>query len=185
MNNRSIEQKVLAFEYMLSELFEWYSEIQTKNNSISDITSFSRLKSLKLLFLTAAVGTSEDNEGLLDIFNNFYAMQHGPVESDIYGAILAGNTHVFDFSGRDTKMNDEKKKLFNNIDSSIKQRIDSAIALLKEQNKNIVTYPPFDLVEITHKWNSWKIAIEVAQILGKGSEMMNIENIKSDVKYFS
>ncbi|MBQ4419395.1 MAG: hypothetical protein II870_07130, partial [Synergistaceae bacterium] len=38
-----------------------------------------------------------DGRDLLDIFDNFYAMQNGPVESDIYNAITSDQLTYYSF----------------------------------------------------------------------------------------
>ena len=58
--------KILAFEYLLTLLLRWYDEVsQDKNTS-----SFTRLKTLKLLFFTTAV-KNNDGKDLLDIKKEF------------------------------------------------------------------------------------------------------------------
>ena len=47
---------------------------------------FPKLTAMKLLFLAAAP-KKDGGDDLLDIFDNFYAMPYGPVESDVYNAI--------------------------------------------------------------------------------------------------
>ena len=75
--------KIKAFDYMLQLFEEWRdSHEELKNKPLSKLTA------LKLLFLTAAP-KEDGGDNLLDIFNNFYAMQYGPVESDVYNAIQA------------------------------------------------------------------------------------------------
>lgn len=47
---------------------------------------FPKLTAMKLLFLAAAP-KKDGGDDLLDIFDNFYAMPYGPVESDVYNYI--------------------------------------------------------------------------------------------------
>ena len=75
--------------------------------------------------------------------------------------------------------------MFSQIPKELKEKIDHSILSLKEKNASIVWYKSFDLVEITHKWESWRVAISIAKIFGKGSELMSTESIKNDLKYFS
>lgn len=71
------------------------------------------------------------------------------------------------------------------INNAIQHEIDEAISLLKEKNDKIINYSASSLIEITHKWKSWKDAMAIAAALGKGSEKMDIQSIINDVKYFS
>ena len=173
--------KILEFEYLIYLLLSWYKELHPNENPI---LSFSRLKSLKLLFLVSAVNASEGNEGLLGIFDKFYAMQHGPVESDIYKAMTLDETIFFSYKNRITDYKGKDARIFDNIEFKTSKIIKESVDALKKINPKIVEYKPFDLVNITHKWNSWQVAFEMAQIFGKGSESMSIESIKKDTKYF-
>lgn len=148
------------------------------------MSSFTRLKSLKLLFLVSAVNATKEENGLLDIFDRFYAMQHGPVESDIYNAMVTSETYMFDFGERITTIKNGDTHVFEQIPNEIKIKIETSIKTLKDKNALIVMYKSFDLVEITHKWESWRVALDIAQTLGKRSELMSVDSIKYDSKYF-
>ena len=174
--------KILCFEYIIYSLIKWHKELYPQQEHVE---LFTRLKSLKLLFLVSAVEASASSEGLLDIFDKFYAMQHGPVESDIYNAMVTSTTCMYDFKERETGIKNGDIQVFSQIPKELKEKIDHSILSLKEKNASIVWYKSFDLVEITHKWESWRVAISIAKIFGKGSELMSTESIKNDLKYFS
>lgn len=162
----------------------WYEELNHINDEAHHqfLREFSRLKSLKLLFLVSAIKDEEGNN-LLSLFNNFYAMQHGPVESDIYNAMVHDTFEYFKFQNRQTSF---KKQTLSDLEKiENKGELDKAVSLLKEANPNIVLYPAMDLVEITHKWLSWKSAYMVAQMLGKGSQYMSQELIEKSNNIFS
>ena len=74
--------------------------------------------------------------------------------------------------------------IFAQIPAELRVRIDLSIKVLRDKNESIVLYNSFDLVEITHKWESWQIALDIAQILGKRSELMSVSSIRNDSKYF-
>ena len=179
-------KKILYFEYIVSLLVQWYEQEcpVLKGKALS---SFTRLKALKLLFLVTAVDASPkaEEDGLLNIFDNFYAMQHGPVESDIYDAMVHHKTSVYEFEGTRTIKKEVDSDPFLGIDEQEKMMLEGSVESLKKKNPNLITYKPFDLVDVTHKWSSWQVAYKVAQFIGKGSERMSIESIKQDNKYFS
>lgn len=177
-----MEQKVLCFEYMMFLLIQWAEKKDPKGIHVE---SFTRLKALKLLFLVSAVDATKDNEGLLDIFDNFYAMQHGPVESDIYNAMLLKNTRMYVFEGNTTTIQNHNLDIFDNVSDDLKYRIENSVNLLRAKNEQIIWCSPFELVNITHKWNSWREAINFAHVLDKKSEFMSVESIKNDSKLFS
>lgn len=160
---------------------EWFKELSPGINSLN---SFTRLKSLKLLFLVSAIKATNDDDGLLDIFDKFYAMQHGPVESDIYNAMVTSKTLMFNFEERITTVKNSNVHIFDQIPSTLKMKIKACIDALRKENDSIVLYKSFDLVDITHKWESWQVALKIAHILGKRSELMSVATIKKDLKYF-
>lgn len=174
--------KVKCFEYILVRLIEWYYAMKPDD---VDLLSFTRLKVLKLLFFVSAVKQKDTKDDLLDIFNNFYAMQHGPVESDIYNNITNG-LMFFNFEGRNIKRNDIEIKLeLLQLRKEDIAFLDNSINTLREINPNIVIYSASNLVNLSHKWESWQIAIAIADIFGKGSERMEINLIRNDKQYFS
>lgn len=176
--------KFSSFEYLLYRFMLWYEELNHINDEAHHqfLREFSRLKSLKLLFLVSAIKDEEGNN-LLSLFNNFYAMQHGPVESDIYNAMVHDTFEYFKFQNRQTSF---KKQTLSDLEKiENKECLDNAISLLREANPDIVSYPAMDLVDITHKWISWKSAYMVAQMLGKGSQFMPTEMIENSNEFFS
>lgn len=88
----------------------------------------------------------------------------------------------FRFKDRQTTF---KTDLAFNFDSIEKDNLDRSIKLLRDINPRIVSYSAMDLVEITHKWISWKSSYMVAQMLGKGSQLMPTDLIKNDNKFFA
>lgn len=177
MNN-----KILCFECILYQLINWYKELRPTDTSL---LSFTRLKVLKLLFFVSAIQKNEENRDLLDIFNNFYAMQHGPVESDIYKAMIDDKLPHYSFKSRSIYVvNDIQPQDFQEL-GEIHNRITTSINLLRETNENIVTYTASQLVDLSHKWESWQLAIHMANAFEKGSEPMDCKLIRSNCQYYS
>ncbi len=181
--NAKFAHKDLCFEFFLYKLIEWYQQSVPGD---SQFTSLTRIKILKLLFFTSAIKTETEQHDLLDIFDNFYAMQHGPVESDIYNSILANKFHFYSLEGISIKLLDSNitDQSFHNLEEITKQRICNSLAELKKANSHIISYNSFKLVEISHQWNSWKRAYEIAGLMGKGSEKMSLKLIKEDKQLF-
>lgn len=170
-----IKNKLLCFEYLLHQLFVWYNECRPQD---MNYLSFTRLKVLKLLFFVSAIRANDDD--LLDIFGNFWAMQHGPVESDIYDAMVMD---AFDYYSFKTRTVSSKKsfelEIVEKEIGQFKVQIDAAIAQLKHVNRTLVLSPAFDLVELSHKWSAWKLAMSVANLNGKGSSRMSVDDIRT------
>lgn len=169
--------KIFAFDYMLSLFEQWYKEEGKESN----FQNCSKLSVLKLLFLTA-VPKSEGGKDLLDVFNNFHALPYGPVESDIYNAIQNGQLPSYIVTERSIV---KKKGVILPYEIEDYTRIKDAVNALKEINKRLILLNAFSLVEITHKWESWKQSISFAKLMEMSSYKMTVESIKNDRnKYF-
>lgn len=170
-------QKKLAFGYLMYLCLGWYNE----KFNIED-NDFSKLKSLKLLFLAAAV-----KGDLLDIFK-FSAMPYGPVESTIYDSINS-NDVIYSITARNTTLKGNGSLLdesyFSELNDDIKRNCNDAINMLKYENKDLVYYSAFKLVDITHLWKCWRDTFKKANRNGKNSLLIEKEDILKDIKYFS
>ena len=172
------KQKKEAFEYFLSTLHQWYKE-RNPNSTANDLST---LKVLKLLFFTCAAGTKTDSKNtLLDkVFNNFTAMPYGPVESDIYSIIK-----LKEFSN--IKINTAGSEIINQNNDCLdinRKLIDEQVLLLKSINPNLINYSPFELVELSHKWYSWKKNYNKAKTANVFSKSIDIQEIKDEIKIF-
>ena len=179
--------KILAFEYLVYRLIEWYK------NSVSSTTEvlpshFSRLSILKLLFLAAAVKNDKiedlNNQDLLGTFDRFCAMQYGPVEIDVYTAIVNDTTQLYRFGNKSIELKSTDNNIFNRLSDTIRLSIETAINLLCAKNPNIIRYNASQLVNITHKWQSWQNAMWLADIAGNRQCPMPTESIRKDVQYY-
>lgn len=84
-----IKLKIQSFEYLFVQYVKWFIEEYFKSkNELPTITeienNFSKLKLMKLLFFTCSVEANENNNGLLYIFDEWFAMPYGHVEKDVY-----------------------------------------------------------------------------------------------------
>lgn len=171
--------KIYAFDYMLSLFEEWYNEENKEQNK--GFENCSKLSMLKLLFLTAAP-KEEGGRDLLDTFNKFCALPYGPVESYIYNAIQDGEIPSYIITERSITKKENVKLLYKINDYSL---VKEAVDALKAKNKRLILFNAFDLVEITHKWESWKRAINFAKLMDRSSYEMTVKSIRNDRnKYF-
>lgn len=173
-----ISVKKQAFEYWITQMLDWGKELTPQVS----FYSFTRLKALKLLFFTAAI-QNKDGGDLLDVFDNFYALPNGPVESDIYNSITSDDLTYYTF--RNFSFATKRQFSDNGLSEDIKKRIDYAISELKNRNKRIVAYNAETLVTLSHTWLSWQSAIQIARALGKGSYKMDVKLIRGNVKFFA
>ncbi len=164
--------------FVIYELFQWRGRALKRP---LDQVSFTRLELMKLLFFVSAIRV--DDNDLLDCFSEFYAMQLGPVEIPSYNR-LVNNEIPCCVSERMIV------RLASNIESyrwtsdAVTSRIERSLSKLESVNPNLIRYPAYKLVEISHVWRCWKVAIEIANVLGKNSIRMSVDSIRSSNHYF-
>ena len=176
--------KILIFEYVIHQLMKWYMDV-FPNSGKMVYNHFTRLTSLKLLFLVSAIKDpyKQDEKDLLDLFDNYCAMQYGPVEIDVYSDIVNKKTQRFSFGIYNLEDKDSTYS-FEELDGSIKQRIDRAIELVKLRNPQLITFSASKLINITHKWDAWENAMGLAEWLGKRSEKMSVDSIRNSMPFY-
>lgn len=174
------ENKILLFEYAIHKLMEWHKEAVSESNIESH---FTRLASLKLLFLLSATKDSQNGgRDLLGIFDNYCAMQYGPVEVDVYAAIVYKNTIFYDFGNY--AIIKKATPNFSALSDQLKTQVDRGIAILKSYNPRLISLRASQLVNITHKWSAWRMAIGTAELLGRGGEKMSVESIRNSLPFY-
>lgn len=173
-----ISIKKQAFEYLLTQMLKWGTEMTPAVPALS----FTRLKALKMLFFLAAVKNSQGDD-LLDVFDNFYALPNGPVESDIYNCITSDQLTYYTF--RDFSFSAKIQYSEDGLSDQLKERIGFAVESLKQKNHKIVTYNAEQLVALSHTWMAWQDSILIARALGKGSYPMDTEKIRNNSQIFT
>lgn len=172
--------KNIAFEYIVNELYKWYNLV-TGNTHTNDLN---KLKILKLHFFVSAISCSHNEKGLLDTFDNFCAMPYGHVESDIYDAMESLDS--IRVSRNPLVINGFSENYFNSVEfQATKNLIDISLKDLKSVNPNIITYTPFELVDLSHLWTSWRSMFNLAKSMNKSSIRIPPEMIQNEEKIFS
>lgn len=166
-----IEKKRL-FEYFVVQLDKWKSEVSTKSN-----LPFSKLQLQKLLFLISAHEATLQCHPMLDMFDRFYALKYGPVEMDIYNAMTGDTFEALNFGERFCEIHKEKTNFFDSIPAEQKEFVDNAINILKKKDSHYVLKDSFELVEITHGWTVWQIAMIMADMSNSKMERMSTTDI--------
>lgn len=180
-----METKIEIFEFIVHKLKDWFME---KNNifSLEDFNrknDFSVLKLIKLHFLVSTIDSAK-NDNLLNEFT-FYAMPYGPVETDIYSRIK-DNPNFTSFSVDNFKSNFRNDNYIGNWENiNLISTIDQSILKLRDIDDNLINADAGSLVELTHKWNSWKSTYLEARKNGFYSKEIKNENIVNDNKYLS
>ena len=178
----NIEEKKITFEYIVYKLNDLKNEFKIKDDSI-----FTKLRLQKLLFLISTVNATRNDKGLLDIFDNFYALPYGPVERDIYDFIHDGDFKNITFDGNKCDVSKLNDSIFEFLSDKIKNLVTSSIDKLKEKGviKEYLEMPVFDLVNITQQWTIWTVCHSVAEMLDNGSEpMRTLDILDSHVKAY-
>lgn len=165
--------KIYAFDYMLTLFEEWRKSFSTGNASKVS----SKLSVLKLLFLVAAP-KKDGGEDLLNLFDNFHALPYGPVESDIYNAIQNNQLPSYIVGDRSISIKKTNAPLPYNIEEL--ECIKKAVDELRCINNTLIKLNAFELVEITHKWDSWNNSIDFAYFIGASSYKMTTDAIRND-----
>ena len=146
--------KIAAFEYVLYKLNEWY-----KDNNGEKENDLSILKAMKLLFFVSGVDIASN---LFGTFNRFQAWQYGHVEADLYNQYSQkkGDFNYLEISRERTILKEKAFTMLNEsnyLSKELKSKIDDNIEKLKEKNKELINYPAFELVNLSHAYHSWDI----------------------------
>lgn len=163
------------FVFFCHLMHDWYrSELSTNTNDLSV------LKTMKLLFFVAAVKKS-DGTDLLDIFDDFRAMPHGPVEMTIYPQIrhINATSSILINQGSMCIV-----KTRPSIDDQLKSKITASVDVLKSKNSKIVTYSAADLVDISRLWEAWRKSFYLAIINHKNIWPMDKKLIRDSKPIF-
>lgn len=171
------QEKLQLFEYFVVQLDNWRKAVSTKPDQ-----AFSKLQLQKLLFLIAAQDATPENHPMLDIFDRFYALKYGPVEMDIYEAMTQDSFQALNFRERICEIDYEKTSFFDDILGEQKALVDNAINELKKKNSNYILKDPFELVEITHGWTVWQIAMMMADMSKSKMERMSTADICNSIQ---
>jgi uncharacterized phage-associated protein len=182
----NILDKIRYFDYFISQIIGLNTSTEiTPSQVLSAVSKYklSKLKLLKLLFFASVVNV--DGKYLLDdVFDKFYAMPYGPVESDVYDHISMVTNYAIDNRSICLRNPGSVISYNESFSKEICQRISESVKKLYDINPSLFTMSSFDLVELSHKADSWRIVYSAAQRQGKFSLYMPHEIIKSTTVYF-
>ena len=188
-----MNKKHKTFEYFILKLIELY--INDKGISLFEFNknnNFSVLKSIKLLFFI--VTASANDKRLTSLFNNFYALSHGPVELTIYKNIFNTQKMFFDkdcvriqfpilnikeIIKHEYKNIDETyNKIFQKSIFHINNILSSDTGIISLLNKS-----PWELVNISKKYPCWYENWELA--CKKGTRLMKIKETEIIIDFIT
>ncbi len=175
MEDGRITLKINAFEYVIDRLVDWFKR---KNPDKSFEDNFDKLKVFKLLFFVATAKASKEKDGsLLDIFDKFIAMPYGPVEVDVYNNLDRMTKYKLE-PNRITQTDKSPIKLSETLNEDL---FIESIDLLEQNNPDLINYDAFKLVDISHKWLSWRFVYQNSQ---KHNVLIPKELFSYDRKYY-
>lgn len=171
-------EKIPYVEYFTKLLVEWHQ--RKSKNSVNDL---SILKVLKLLFFASAVNTKSESENTLldNVFDNFYAMPYGHVESDVYEIIKNNQLQNVEITNNNSTV---LNQYFEVPSNPFKNDIEKGVIDLEKSNPNIILASSFELVELSHAWYSWLYNYSEAKKSGVNSRKIPIDQIKQEEKIF-
>jgi uncharacterized phage-associated protein len=189
------ENKQIAFEYIMFKLIDWYKEVKRPGHKLTDeefnaVNDFSVLKVIKLLYFTVAIN-SKNNNVLLNMFDQFVAMQYGHVESELYNHIKEHggvfNRFRIDYNGTQITIQNGIENSFGDFlrdNQPVATEIDKAVLLLRKYNTNkFIVYGAYDYVNMSHALDSWKLVFAIGKKHGINSRI-NSDYIKNDGQIF-
>jgi|SRR5690606_8271442 len=171
--------KISLFEYFLKRLVEWYCEhyaIASSEFNDHHRNDLSKLKIIKLHFFACST-----NNDALDVFDAFHAMPYGHVESEVYNRLT--NLRYCQISS--TKLGIIDLERFMSLQPDNSSMIDIIVESLKKENADLITMEPFDLVELSHKWFSWRYNFQKARQDGMYSKPISKDLIIREEKFYS
>lgn len=184
--------KIIAFEYVVKKLVDWYNEAEgIEGNRFPSDNDLSKLKLFKLHFFVSAVNASPVDANLLETFDKFYAMPYGHVEGEIYNEqsfLRFFSTSSSSLSLKSNIVFDDEKMFecwADELLPEVRNQIDEAIKQIKEKNFGLIKYTAFELVDLSHEWQSWKIMFQLAQDNGRSSLQIPTKLIQNERKIFS
>lgn len=173
--------KNLIFEYLVFRLNEWKLKLENENVKVP---AFTKLRLQKILFLACAWNVTSANIRLLSVFNKFYALPYGPVEIDIYEAMKNRSFQHICFEGNICICDSLMSPMFADVSDEHKLYVDETIKHFMDSNFKYLSMPVFDLVELTHKWSVWQIAMQYAKLLGHNKARITSSDIIESKKSY-
>jgi hypothetical protein len=179
----NVKQKLICFEFLTLLFIDWYRTVSKTEKTAEE--HLGKLTLMKLLFFTSAVGSSKNgNVGLLDIFDNFYAVPYGAIENDVYNNLTHINCFTFKSNGI-IEFKQPNVGYFDKISPETKQRLHDAVDRLKKENNEFVLLCAVDLVDLNQQWYSWQSSYKLAQSMNKNTIKIPNGLILGEHKFYS
>lgn len=178
----SWQTKMAAFDLITFRLTEWFTE---QNGPWEQKNDLSKLKLTKLLFFVTASTASPSNPGLLSTFDNFTAMPYGHVESTIQDHMHKSTVFNISRSGLAFTPHGHHYNPDQFEDQDLMRQIDYAVSTLKAKHPGLIVLNAFDLVDLSHRWQSWITIFSLAKRNGKLSMPIPVEMIMNEPKIFN
>lgn len=170
--------KIPLFEYFLLQLVHWscdFYQIRIADFNEHPKNDLSKLKVFKLHFFACST-----DEAALDIFS-FKALPYGHVESEVYSKldelqycrVTNKKLEIIDICG------------FQDQEPELSELIDQIVENLRKENNDLISYDPFELVDLSHRWFSWRYTYKMAREEKTFSKPIFKKLIAREEKYYS
>ncbi len=165
------KEKKEVVDYLLYEFVNWFEE-----ESSEEINDISTLKFSQLFFLVCTIGLDKDSKESLidDLFTELWAEPYGVVDREVKSYIK----YCGKINNRTTTIDDDYTPFCKD------RRVKEALRALKKMNKDLITYNSWDLMMIVHSRYSWAQTMYIAKKLGKFSDTIPKDWIKTDYKTY-
>lgn len=172
--------KIQYFEYFLVQLVDWfctYYKIEQKDFNDHPNNDLSKLKVFKLHFFACSTMMPDT----LSIFDKFKALPYGHVESEVYSKL--SSLELFE-------LGNEKLEIKANV-SLEKQNgkkmkiIEEMVLKLRKENEDLISWDAFKLVELSHKWFSWRYNYNKARQEHRFSEPISSAILEQEDKIYN
>ncbi len=166
------ESKIAPFEYIVFKSLKWLDSIG-ENVSENDL---SKMKLQKILFFL----TTKEHK-LLKNFCDFYALPHGPVESDILKNINENQFSKYTITGSATSL----KSGSDFLDYEVPKQdwvelVNKAFKDLIDENEKLILKGAYELADLSHEWTCWKESFSKAKSLGLKAYPISSTQIEND-----
>ena len=166
--------KETSFNYFCIRLIARYDELWLESMYKDASERFWRLWVMKMLFF-AVISETWNKSDLLNIFNKWSALPNGPVEMDCYDFIKTHDSALSEQAFEELLL---KKTLNTNwITEPEKSLIDWAIRSIPMV---LFTKKTFELVELSHRYKSWRDNFLLAISRNSRAYSIKIEEIRNE-----
>lgn len=174
------QNKRVLFEYFVFELDKYCFDLNLDSRKV-----MTKLRLQKLLFFISTLFATKEDHVLLDVFDHFYALPYGPVEIDIYEMMASNRFEHISFDENVCVITNRNVTGFSNLPCEQRNALDLTLKHLKDgRGRLYLECPVFKLVDLSHRWSVWRIAMDYAHSVGHNKARISTDEILDSTKFF-